>query len=219
MSITKPRKGKSLPYFVCNHKLPGTFQYYYPIGQGGHRWMIHKYFMIRDDMVQRVNDPVRCKQNDFLCTQYLDDKLPRTLGRDDLQPVLDYAFIREAPERTIYKPGGSIPPPDDDCLEDAHWWLTILPPDMENIDPSEESCNKPNLLAYEPQEDGTALCAVSPLYLGWCLFRFQDFNAHVEWLVSLKEAAMYLREDGEIKAIVMLCQVRNPEDIVWEVEK
>lgn len=191
----KPKAGKHMPYFCSNHRLPESYQYCYPTKSqsgGGYRWLVHKYFVIRDDVVTRVNNPIGCKQSDFVKDTYLTDTFfPRALARDDLRPVLDTKLTGEG------------------LVENSYWELTTLPPDPAKNDDLEVVPGElPNRACFDPIGDGgLVICKVDPAALGWCLFRFQDFDTNLEWFISLKEAMLYLKERGEIKALIKLLQL------------
>ncbi len=205
IKLPKPKAGKPMPYFCSNHTLPKTYQYHYPTKLehgGGYRWLVYPFFTLRGDVVERITNPIRGRQQDFVKDQFLaDTAFPRIITRDDLRPVLSTELINlDVPELSN----------EERTIDQVAWNLITLPPDPvgEDADSIPGTDHLPNTMYFEELErQGVVLVKVDPVCLGWCLFRFQDFDTNLEWWVSLKEAGLYLKEDGEIKAVVTLLQL------------
>ncbi len=202
----KPKAGKPMPYFCSNHTLPKTYQYHYPTKPqygGGYRWLVHPFFTLRGDVVERVTNLIRGKQQDFVRDAHLRDVVfPRMMTRNDLRPVLNTELVNLAAELSA----------EEKTVDQVAWNLITLPPDPvgDDADSIPGTDHLPNILCFDELENrGLVLVKVNPVFLGWCLFHFQDFDTNLEWWVSLKEAGLYLKEGGEIKAVVKLLQLHN----------
>lgn len=185
MAKTKKPTLKSMPYWCRNHYI----DYAYKLCGD---WYISINSVIARDIVEKA--PFKFRKGAKITEVYMTDKeIIKTTEKfslaKDLVPVLDKTLTTLNPLVYQHELGGGVD------INQLIWELTVLPP-------------APGWKVFPntfKKKDGLAVMLIAPIPLGWILYRLQDIDGGLEWEVSYIQRALYLKTEGEIKAILLAC--------------